>query len=87
MRPTATDRYRYYQMWVYNAHDGEKLTSAQVVETAVIVNNNRVFRSALNPAANDHTRQTTSVNRFESTLVTFCYGSKVTCLSVLLTNL
>ena len=40
-----------------------KMTSAQVVETSVNVNNNSSFQSYTNP--DDHTRQTTETSGFK----------------------
>ena len=40
-----------------------KMTSAQVVETSVIVNNNRSFQNYTNP--DDHTQQTTDTPGFK----------------------
>ena len=49
--------YIYHQLWMTL-----KMTSAQVVETSVIVNNNSSFQNYTNP--DDHTQQTTDAKSF-----------------------
>ena len=44
-----------------------KMTSAQVVETSVIVNNNSSFQNYTNP--DDHTQQTTNISKVHNVLL------------------
>ena len=47
----------------FTIHTTLKMTSAQVVETSVIVNNNSSFQNYTNP--DDHTQQTTDTPGFK----------------------
>ena len=60
---TATIRRIYTINWRSTIHMTLKMTSAQVVETSVIVNNNSSFENYTNP--DDHTQQTTDTPGFK----------------------
>ena len=55
--------YIYTINWRSTIHMTLKMTSAQVVETSVIVNNNSSFQNYTNP--DDHTQQTTDTPGFK----------------------
>ena len=55
--------YIYTINWRSTIHMTLKKTSAQVVETSVIVNNNSSFQNYTNP--DDHTQQTTDTPGFK----------------------
>ena len=68
-----------------------KMTSAQVVETSVIVNNNSSFQNYTNP--DDHTQQTTDTPGFKpftvlsKIVVIFCLSIKSRVLVSVYTNI
>ena len=68
---TATIRRIYTINWWSTIHMTLKMTSAQVVKTSVIVNNNSSFQNYTNP--DDHTQQTTDTSGFKPFTV-LCYS-------------
>ena len=67
---TATIRRIYTINWRSTIHMTLKMTSAQVVETSVIVNNNSSFQNYTNP--DDHTQQTTDRLKLVRIIINVC---------------